>query len=79
MAFDDKIIYICSSGLRGRGRVIKARDKYIPFFQERLVPETIGNNKIKDISLKREGSIVWFVDGKKIEIYNLKLNRMIYK
>jgi len=77
--FDNKIISICYSGLRGRGKVIKIRNKYIPYFQERLSPKIIGYKKMKEIVLERNGSIIWYINREKIEIYDLEQNRVINK
>ena len=77
--FDNKVISICYSGLRGKGRVIKVRNKYMPFFQQRLTPEIIGNEKMQEIFLERNGSIIWYINGGKIEIYDLEEDRVIHK
>jgi len=77
--FDNKVISICYSGLRGKGRVIKVRNKYMPFFQQRLTPEIIGNEKMQEIFLERNGSIIWYINGGKIEVYDLEEDRVIHK
>jgi len=77
--FDNKVISICYSGLKGRGRVIKVRNKYMPFFQQRLSPEIIGYKKMQEIFLERNGSIIWYINEGKIEVYDLEEDRVIHK